>query len=232
MTDRTCSVDGCDRDAVARGWCHKHWSRWKRNSAPIVVGRERGTPPPPCSIDGCADPGNGGWGWCAKHYRRYQRHGDPLATSRIVGDDVARFWSYVDKNGPTPEHRPELGPCWIWTGAVSADGYAIMGLRGASPYVARWAYEQFVGPIPDGHEPDHLCSVRACVNFETHLEPVTHAENVRRSTSFAAVNAAKTHCPQGHPYDQENTFIQASGGRLCRICQRAYEARRRAAKQT
>ena len=25
-----------------------------------------------------------------------------------------RFWSKVDKNGPIPSHRPELGPCWIW----------------------------------------------------------------------------------------------------------------------
>lgn len=25
-----------------------------------------------------------------------------------------RFWAKVDKNGPVV--RPELGPCWIWTG--------------------------------------------------------------------------------------------------------------------
>jgi|SRR5580658_5854190 hypothetical protein len=24
-----------------------------------------------------------------------------------------RFWSKVDKNGPVPSHRPELGQCWI-----------------------------------------------------------------------------------------------------------------------
>lgn len=27
-----------------------------------------------------------------------------------------RFWERVDKNGPIPQHRPELGACWIWTG--------------------------------------------------------------------------------------------------------------------
>jgi hypothetical protein len=30
-----------------------------------------------------------------------------------------RFWSRVDKNGPVPPHRPELGPCWAWTSTLS-----------------------------------------------------------------------------------------------------------------
>lgn len=29
---------------------------------------------------------------------------------------IARFWVKVDKNGTAPAHRPELGPCWLWTG--------------------------------------------------------------------------------------------------------------------
>lgn len=36
----------------------------------------------------------------------------------------------------------------------------------------------FVGPITDGLELDHLCNVPSCVNPD-HLEPVTHAENMR-----------------------------------------------------
>jgi hypothetical protein len=31
-------------------------------------------------------------------------------------------------------------------------------------------------------------------------------------------NAAKTHCPRGHPYSLENTYIQHGGGRRCRTC--------------
>lgn len=229
MAERTCSVDGCDSPTAARGWCRKHWARWRRTGTTEVAGRERGTPPPPCLIHDCEAPGNGGWGWCAKHYRRYQRHGDPLATSRIVGDDVKRFWSYVDQNGSAPAHRPDLGACWVWTGALTPDGYGSFGVTWMATNSAhRWSYWHHTGSLPaDGLELDHLCHVRRCVNPH-HMEPVTHAENVYRSTSFAAANAAKTHCPQGHPYSEENTRRQANGGRLCRVCQHEHDARRRA----
>ncbi|MBU6428993.1 MAG: hypothetical protein KGR26_08285, partial [Cyanobacteria bacterium REEB65] len=28
---------------------------------------------------------------------------------------IQDFWAQVDKDGPIPSHRPDLGPCWIWT---------------------------------------------------------------------------------------------------------------------
>jgi hypothetical protein len=51
----------------------------------------------------------------------------------------------------------------------------------------------------------------------SHLEVVTHEENVRRGKGGAHW-AAKTHCPQGHPYDEANTRIDAKGARVCRTC--------------
>ena len=44
-------------------------------------------------------------------------------------------------------------------------------------------------------------------------------------------NAAKTHCPQGHAYDDENTYRAPSrpGGRYCRACNRATAAARQRA---
>lgn len=32
--------------------------------------------------------------------------------------------------------------------------------------------------------------------------------------------AKKTHCPQGHPYDEENTYVTPSGSRQCKTCRR------------
>lgn len=37
----------------------------------------------------------------------------------ISPKDVERFWAKVNKEGSVPEHCPEIGPCWTWTGATS-----------------------------------------------------------------------------------------------------------------
>jgi len=39
---------------------------------------------------------------------------------RLVSE---RLWSFIDKNGPLPERRPDLGPCWVWTGGTRHGGY-------------------------------------------------------------------------------------------------------------
>jgi hypothetical protein len=106
--------------------------------------------------------------------------------------------------------------CWNWTGYVgSRDGYAQIwigpGTRKAQAH--RFVYELLVGPIPEGMQLDHLCRVRHCVNPE-HLEPVTQQENVRRGMKGRMV----THCLQGHPYDDANTYIKSNGCRYCRAC--------------
>ena len=43
----------------------------------------------------------------------------------------------------------------------------------------KFAYQAIIGPIPPGRELDHLCDNKLCVN-PSHLEPVTHQENVIR----------------------------------------------------
>ncbi len=139
----------------------------------------------------------------------------------------ARFWAKVNKNGPVSDFRPDLGPCWTWTGGISVYGYVHVAIDRRRVYGHRVCYEDQVGPIPAGLFIDHLCRVRHCVN-PRHLEPVTTAENNRRGMSFIPKLADKTHCPKGHPYDAANTWSSPSGkvGRQCRACHRERQAER------
>jgi len=140
--------------------------------------------------------------------------------------------------------------CWEWTGHINRWGYGLITLprstHGAyvngtpkSIGVHRAAYQVFVGPVPEGMQLDHLCRNRACCNPD-HLEPVTLVENLARGESPSAINARKTECVKGHPFDEANTHINPQGHRVCRICAttarrahaRAKAAARRAARMT
>jgi hypothetical protein len=120
--------------------------------------------------------------------------------------------------------------CWIWQG-TQRGGYGRAKANGKQTAAHRVVYEALVGPIPDGLVLDHLCLTPLCVN-PAHLEPVTRAENVRRAwraglnANSALVSSSKTHCPQGHPYDEVNTYVNpTTRKRSCRECLRANRRR-------
>lgn len=127
---------------------------------------------------------------------------------------IERFFSHVDRDGPIPAHRPDLGPCWVWTAYIRPNGYGrFMVAAGHAEYAHRFSYESSVGPIPDGLEPDHLCRNRACVN-PSHLEPVTRAENLRRSPLTPAGGFRISSCKRGH----SDWTIRSDGTRICQTC--------------
>lgn len=113
--------------------------------------------------------------------------------------------------------------CWLYAGAKDSKGYGHFWSNNTYYKAYRVMYEAYKGQIPKELELDHLCRVPDCINPE-HLEAVTHAENVRRGSSIVAINAKKTHCNNGHEFNEANTHYY-KGFRRCRACNN--EARKR-----
>jgi hypothetical protein len=104
--------------------------------------------------------------------------------------------------------------CIEWIAGKDAGGYARFYAGGRHVRAHRFAYEQFVGPIPEGYVIDHLCGNKGCVNYQ-HLEAVTNQENVRRHC------AKQTSCRNGHPRTAENTKHRR-GRLICLDCDRGH----------
>ena len=134
-------------------------------------------------------------------------------------DPGIAFWKKVD--------RQSDGQCWNWRASKNAEGYGKIVFDGRLSLAHRVSYECLVAPIPRGLVLDHLCRNRGCVN-PIHLEAVSNRENLLRGKTLPAANVLKIHCPQGHPYSPENTYINPAGARVCRSCCRLRAANRRA----
>jgi hypothetical protein len=128
---------------------------------------------------------------------------------------------WMDKLGLWFVPEPNTG-CWLWFRCTLANGYGQLGSSGRRYYAHRLSYELLVGTIPDGLTIDHLCRTRCCVN-PSHMEVVTIKVNTNRGFSPPALNSRKTHCINGHEFNESNTAHWKGwdlGKRRCRECHR------------
>lgn len=92
-----------------------------------------------------------------------------------------RFFNKVEKR--------ENG-CWIWVGHCNSRGYPMFYEDGEVLAGHRWAYEHWIGPIPEGKILRHKCDESRCAN-PLHLEPGSLQDNSRDCVTRGRSKLAK-----------------------------------------
>lgn len=136
----------------------------------------------PCSVPGC-DRLAVGRALCGKHWQAWRKWGDPLGHEPTPAEKLSeRFWANVDKNGPVI--RPELGPCWLWTGRTNEHGYGVFYVWygpkiGRLERAHRVAWRLLKGEaLPDDVMGCHKCDNPPCVRPD-HIFPGNSLTNSR-----------------------------------------------------
>ena len=123
------------------------------------------------------------------------------------------FWSKVDVKGPDE--------CWEWTGAFRS-GYGKLPFLWEGRIASRYSYYLNVDKNFDRSlYVCHHCDNPPCVN-PRHLFLDTQKGNMQDMSRKKRSRGHKvTHCPSGHEYTKENTYVRKSSGkRLCLTCKR------------
>lgn len=186
MNVHPCAIEECERPVLARGWCQKHYNRWRKSGDPNETLKSLNqlsrTPCPVITFDEqCGRPCHVA-GLCKMHYERVRRTGSVENRHRKRGPWVAVFWSLV-------KNESDDG-CWLWQGRLDPHGYGRFDHAGKPQLAHRMAYLLVNGWLPEVL--DHSChnhsgclgmpscQHRRCCN-PSHLVPSTIAENVAAS---------------------------------------------------
>jgi hypothetical protein len=121
----------------------------------------------------------------------------------LTPQDVQRFWSKVNKDGPVPAHRPELGPCWLWTAARFGKGeqrYGAFSINQKNYRAHRVSHFIATGKDPADRLILHACDNPPCCN-PAHLFQGETADNVDdcRKKGRMGKAAGDRHWTRKHP---------------------------------
>lgn len=139
MTDRTCSVGPCEREAKTSGYCRAHYVRLKRTGstgdAPVRDYQRGAT----CTAPGCDQPRHG-LGYCNRHYKRLVEFGDISRGKTMPAGEAHWNW-----RGEDVEYSAAHSRVYRSRGPASAHQCSRCGES-----AEQWAY--------DGTDPDERTS--------------------------------------------------------------------------
>ena len=127
----------------------------------------------------------------------------------IIPSPLQVFMGYVkiDESG-----------CWLWIGVKNKKGYGQYSINDRPGLAHRKSWTIFKGEIPNKLFVCHKCDVTSCVNPE-HLFLGTNKDNMKdMATKGRHASKKIIKCPNGHPYDTENTYLSPANSRHCRTC--------------
>lgn len=94
MGDRMCSISGCSRVLVARGWCGTHYARWRNHGDPSYTERPTWGQPDHVRFFAKVDAEGDCWQWTGST--------SPNGYGGFIGIKAHRWaWTYLV--GPIPE---------------------------------------------------------------------------------------------------------------------------------
>lgn len=130
---------------------------------------------------------------CTKHYQRWRATGQTKDGPKGHAPTEARFWRHVEKS--------EGDECWLWTGALTHDGYGRFKvlIDGQWTHVGAHVYswELVNGSWPEGLVSRHHCDIRNCVRPD-HIQPGTNKEN--STDMMARGRASRMHQLRGESH--------------------------------
>lgn len=218
MTLRVCSVEGCDKPSRTRGWCDMHYLRWNRHGRldRILPSHSKSNEPEH-------------YIWCSLKQRCLNPRDDSFARYGGRGITVCQEWvdsfeTFLQDVGPRPTKDHSID-------RIDNNGPY-------SPENCRWATrtEQANNKRPpSGREYEHegLSLTLKQWSLFVGVDSNTIRGRLRKGQTIESALSPvvyKTHCPQDHPYDEENTRWYQNH-RFCRTCHREDERKRRAQRK-
>lgn len=120
--NKICSVKDCNNSAWAKGWCGKHYQRWRKSGTTELSPEQKvfGITGP-CSIDGCEKPVRAK-GMCSTHYDRQRRTGSVELETKLSSEHANWRGGRIIVNGYVKVH---VGKKYKHASMVDQHGYIL-----------------------------------------------------------------------------------------------------------